>query len=192
MNSCSKNCNNNSTNSTANSNQFVQSCPTILACTGAAAPVTISNTTATAITSSNPLTVSTLNINNSCLDNPCTIIDLFSSISYTDTAAGTATVTFQLYKINLCSSTAPAIPVGSSWTYSSTLTAAGTDTESYAFTSCDCNNSMCNCKCCSDGNECYSYVLRAIAATVPTTGSVTITNPTLKAISTCGNICCNR
>lgn len=180
MNSSSKNCNNNSTNS----NQFVQSCPTILACTGVTAPVTITTASAANITAANPLTVSTLNINNSCLDNPCTILDFDSTIT---AAAAADSVTLQVFKINLCNSTAPAIPVGSSWTF----TAGAAETQSFNISACDCNNSMCNCKCCNDGNECYSYVVRAIAATVAT-GTLTINNPTIKAISTCGNICCNR
>lgn len=156
------------------------SCPVIIRC-NTGTTTTIPAATAVGTT----FTIGTLNLNVSCLDNPCTALDFAANIDASTATAGA--VSFQLQKTNLCIPNATPVSIGPAWTFA--VLAADAPISTFNFSVCDCDNFMCNCNCgcgCgSYGANCYSYTIIATVTTLTATGPITISNPTIKTISTC-------
>lgn len=124
-------------------------------------------------------TVSTLNLNTSCLCNPCVKLEFTSTLAYSSpTTIDSTAVNFQVFK--LCDNQRNPIPVGPQLVFSVPFTtviepvAPGfSGTSTFSFFVCDCD--ICSHECCT-----YSVV----ATTATTDASVTITNARLAAIAT--------
>ncbi|GAA0076577.1 hypothetical protein UT300005_09550 [Clostridium sp. CTA-5] len=144
-------------------------CPTIVKCSCPSSTTIPVITTAGA---SFPLTSLTLNTSDLC--NPCTKLEFASNL--VASVAFTGTINFQVSK--LCRGQNTPVPVGPVWTFTgATLISAQT----FTFFVCDCDS-------CFD--DCCIYTVTATAATT-TLGTLSITNSTLGAISTCEkNNCC--
>ncbi|WP_312650024.1 DUF4489 domain-containing protein [Aminipila sp.] len=122
---------------------------------------------------------STLNLNTSCLCNPCVKLEFTSTIEYSSpTTIDSTVVNFQVFK--LCHNQRNPIPVGPQLVFSVPFTTlidppaapgfSGTSTFSFF---------VCDCDICS--NECCTYSV--VATTATTDASVAITNARLSAIA---------
>lgn len=146
-----------------------KACPTIIKCSSPGA-ATIPLATIVGTT----FTVTSLNLNTSHLEDPCTKLEFASNIIAT---AFTGSLSFQVFKI--CRGQSTPVPVGPAWTYSRAV--AVTDSDTFSFFVCDCDS--CFDDCCT-----YTAVVTVNAVTV---GVLSINNATLGAISTCSsNRCC--
>ncbi len=130
-------------------------------------------------------TVSTLNLNTSCLCDPCVKLEFTSTLAYSSpTTIDSTVVNFQVFK--LCDNQRNPIPVGPQLVFSVPFTTviepiepgfSGTST--FSFFVCDCDS--CHHEGCT-----YSVV----ATTATADASVTITNARLSAIATDNNCRC--
>lgn len=145
--------------------------------------------------------IACLNINLSCLERPYTALDISVGISTTIVAAmamdsiSSATMSFQVYKTNLCTPNAKPCPVGQNWLYTYTPQAGMMYSESKIvhFSVCDCDNFICNCEGCDCASKCYSYSLVVTVVTPMAVGlKVKIDNASIRAISTESDIECSK
>jgi hypothetical protein len=121
-------------------------------------------------------TVASVNLNASCLCNPCIRFEFASNIIIPTTTAN-ATLTFQVFKY--CSNQVQPIPVGTQWTFLTSVAPTGTTSDMFTFFVCDCNT-------CSD--ECCTYTVQVTATVLATGGdgattTITINNATLSALA---------
>lgn len=198
----------------------IDECPVTLKCSY---PISIpqvinlvTTDSATATSSSPSIYIAVINPpNNCCSEQRCISLDFAANLTATVSAYagipdapvaavsndGTVTLTFQLYKINLCNSKAPYIPIGNPFTYSVSLNSGSVNdvilssnssiSDFFGFSVCDYNNDC-------DYNR-YSYVVAISSYTFSNTlsgtfgansdgyitTSVSINNPTIKFLSAC-------
>ena len=146
-----------------------KACPTIIKCS---CPGSTTIPALTVISTAFPVT--SLTLNTSRLEDPCTKLEFASNIIAT---AFTGSISFQAFKI--CRGQSTPIPVGPSWTYSRLV--AITESDTFSLFICDCDS-------CFD--DCCTYTVVATVTAI-TAGVLSINNATLGAISTCSsNKCC--
>ena len=140
-------------------------CPTIIKC-GCPSSATITGTDTTPGTGP----VASVTVNNECLCDPITKLEFATII----TSTAEATVSLQVLK--QCRHQFTPVPVGPTWT----VTAAAETPLPLSFFICD--GDSCD-------NDCCTYIVQA---TFPEAATVTFSNATVGAISTCKSNRCNK
>lgn len=137
-------------------------CPTILKCgyPNSTTIITVPLNTPT------PFTVATLTLNTPRLCNSNILLEFTSNIVIDDLGEFIGTISFQVFK--RCNNLS--VPVGSGWTFSSTMALATT----FSFFVCDSN--CCNDECCT-----YTVVATINASSFPV-DTIYINNATLSAL----------
>lgn len=144
------------------SRKFHKECDVLLKC-GNLGSATIPSYSTT------PVTVTSLTVNTSRFQNPCTKLEFTSNIAVTAGATAGFTLSFQIFKI--CTNQLVAVPVGPSFNFNQPTGAAGTD--AFTFFVCDCDSCF---------NDCCTYTVVVTPTGGAGSGSGIVTNATLAAI----------
>lgn len=147
-------------------------CPTIIKC-GCPGAVTIPTTAEVG----NTFTIASLTLDNSCLCDPITRLEFTSNVIASE---GTEVGAFNIQVFKQYRNQVNAIPVGPSWSYSTTT---GPSSQTFSFFICDSDSCY---------NECCTYTVVATVVTVPGGAAININNATLGAITTCKSNACSR